>query len=469
MWTRPRRWRARRWNWPVSTLADQAAPGDHAAPGGITVLPVAGLPEFRPGDDLAGALAAAAPWLADGDVVVVTSKVLSKVEGRLVRVPADPEARDAVRRQHVEAESVRVLARRGRTLITENKLGIVQAASGVDASNVAGDEIALLPVDPDGSAAALRAALADRLGVSVAVVVTDTMGRAWRVGQTDAAIGASGLAVLHRYGGSVDRHGNPLVVTEVAVADEVAAAADLVKGKLGAVPVAVVRGLPVSDDGSTARDLARPVEDDLFRLGTAEAVARGRAEAVLVRRSVRSFSSSPVSGDVVRRAVAAALTAPAPHHTRPVRFVRLSSRREVLLDAMLARWRADLRGDGWSEERIDARVARGDFLRDAPEVVLPFLVREGAHPYPDARRSEAERTMFTIAGGAAVQGLLVALAAEGLGSCWVSSTIFCADVVREVLELPASWEPLGAVAIGHPEAELAPRELPESDERYVEL
>ncbi|MGW4112103.1 coenzyme F420-0:L-glutamate ligase [Actinosynnema sp. NPDC004786] len=442
---------------------------DHAAPAPITLLPVTGLPEFRPGDDLAGALAEAAPWLADGDVVVVTSKVLSKVEGRLVSVPADPEARDAVRRQWVEAESVRVLARRGRTLITENKLGIVQAASGVDASNVAGDEIALLPVDPDGSAAALRAALAARLGVSVAVVVTDTMGRAWRVGQTDAAIGASGLAVLHRYAGSVDRHGNSLVVTEVAVADEIAAAADLVKGKLGAVPVAVVRGLPVSDDGSSARDLARPVEDDLFRLGTAEAVARGRAEAVLLRRSVRSFAPSPVDVEAVRRAVGAALTAPAPHHTRPVRFVRLTAGRDELLDAMAERWRADLRGDGLSEERIAARVARGDILRDAPEVVVPFLVREGAHAYPDERRAEAERTMFTVAGGAAVQGLLVALAAEGLGSCWVSSTIFCADVVRDVLGLPEGWEPLGAVAIGHPEQELTPRELSGLDERFLEL
>ena len=442
---------------------------DHAAPAGLSLLPVPGLPEFRPGDDLGAAVAAAAPWLRDGDVVVVTSKIVSKVEGRLVVVPADPEERDAVRREWVEAEAVRVLARKARTLITQNKLGIVQAASGVDASNVAGDEIALLPVDPDASAAALRADLLARLGVSVGVVITDTMGRAWRIGQTDAAIGSAGLAVVHRYRGQVDGQGNELVVTEVAVADEIASAADLVKGKLGAMPVAVLRGLPIEDDGSTARDLTRPIEEDLFRLGTEEAIAQGRAEAVLVRRSVRTFSGEPVDPALLRRAVAAALTAPAPHHTRPVRFVHVRERREALLTAMREQWETDLRADGWDDDRIARRVKRGDLLHGATEIVLPFLVREGAHDYPDDRRAAAEVTMFTVAGGAAVQGLLVALAAEGIASCWVSSTIFCADVVRRVLDLPASWEPLGAVAVGHPVDPLTPRAPRDLDEGFVEL
>jgi coenzyme F420-0:L-glutamate ligase/coenzyme F420-1:gamma-L-glutamate ligase len=445
---------------------------DHGATGGLQILPVPGLPEFRPGDDLAAALATAAPWIADGDVVVVTSKIVSKVEGRLVAAPTDPEARDGLRRELVDAESERVLARRGKTLIVANKLGVVQAAAGVDGSNVRRDELALLPADPDGSAARLRAALRGLLGVDVAVIVTDTMGRCWRVGQTDAAIGAAGLTVLYRYGGAVDVEGNELHVTEVALADELAAAADLVKGKLGGVPVAVVRGALPVDDGSTARDLVRPLDDDLFSLGTEEALAlgrmKGRREAVLLRRSVRDFADAPVDPAALRRAVGAALTAPAPHHSTPFRFAWVREKRTALLDAMADRWRVDLEGDGRPADEVARRMRRGDLLRRAPELVLPFRTGDGMHDYPDAERRAHERTMFTVAGGAAVQSLLVALAAEGLGSCWVGSTIFAPDVVREVLGLPGDWEPLGAVAVGVPAQPLSPRPPRDPAEGFLE-
>ena len=451
---------------PPERGPDETGATDHGSGAAIELLPVPGLPRFRPGDDLAAAIAGAAPWLRNGDVVVVTSKIVSKVEGRLVPAPADPAARDELRRELVRREAVRVLAGRGRTLITENRLGIVQAASGVDASNVDADELALLPADPDASAAALRAALRAALGVEVAVVITDTMGRTWRVGQTDHAIGSAGLTVVHRYAGRVDSYGNELAITEVAVADEVAGAADLVKGKLSGVPVAVVRGLATSVatgagyDGSTARDLVRPVDEDLFRLGTAEAVAAGRREAVLLRRSVREFADAPVDPAAVRAAIGAALTAPAPHHSRPVRFVWLRERalRRKLLDEMRGAWRCDLRGDGFAAEQVERRVRRGELLYTAPELVLPFLVLDAAQPYPDPVRRAAERTMFTVAGGAAVQALLVALAAEGLGSCWVGSTIFAPDAVHTVLDLPASWLPLGAVAVGVPRQPLTARQ-----------
>lgn len=433
---------------------------EHGAAATIEILPVPGLPEFRPGEDLSDAIATAAPWLRDGDVVVVTSKVVSKCEGRIVAAPSDPEERDTVRRQLVDAEAVRVLARKGRTLITENSLGLIQAAAGVDGSNIGSAELALLPVDPDASAANLRRRLRHLLGVSVGVVITDTMGRAWRTGQTDAAIGASGLAVLHGYAGAQDSHGNELLVTEVAVADEIAAAADLVKGKLTGIPVAVVRGLTLHDNGSTARALVRPGEDDLFWLGTAEALQLGRSQAQLLRRSVRQFGTEPVEPDVIEAAVAEALTAPAPHHTRPVRFVWIQTDdlRVRLLEKMKNQWRDDLAGDAHTAESVERRVAKGQILYDAPDLVIPFMVPDGAHHYPDAARTSAEHTMFTVAGGAAVQALLVALAVRGVGSCWIGSTIFAADLVRNELDLPPDWEPLGAIAIGYPGESLPPRE-----------
>jgi coenzyme F420-0:L-glutamate ligase/coenzyme F420-1:gamma-L-glutamate ligase len=168
---------------------------------------------------------------------------------------------------------------------------------------------------------------------------------------------------------------------------------------------------------------------------------------------VRQFSGEPVAPQLIEDAVAEALTAPAPHHTRPVRFVWLQTRaiRDRLLERMRDKWRADLTGDGKPADAVERRTARGQILYDAPEVVIPFLVPDGAHSYPDAARTDAEHTMFTVAVGAAVQALLVALAVRDVGSCWIGSTIFAADLVRAELDLPDDWEPLGAIAIGYPE------------------
>ncbi|MGY1772981.1 coenzyme F420-0:L-glutamate ligase [Blastococcus sp. SYSU D00813] len=242
--------------------------------GALTVLPVPGLPEFSPGDDLGAAIAAAAPWLADGDVVVVTSKVVAKVEGRLVPV-APGEDREAARQRAIDGETVRVVARRGPLRIVETRHGWVVAAAGIDASNVAGDALVLLPEDADASARALRARLADLLGVDVAVIVSDTFGRTWREGLTDVAVGAAGIAALTDLRGAVDAHGNRLETTQVAVVDELAAAADLVKGKLAGLPVAVVRGWPADrpETDTGTRPLVRLGAGDLFRYGTRDLVA----------------------------------------------------------------------------------------------------------------------------------------------------------------------------------------------------
>jgi coenzyme F420-0:L-glutamate ligase / coenzyme F420-1:gamma-L-glutamate ligase len=406
----------------------------------LTVIPVRGLPEITAWADLAALIAGAAPDLADGDIVAVTSKIVSKAEGRVVQ---------AAREDAIDAETVRVVARRGETRIVETRQGLVLAAAGVDASNTPPGTVVLLPEDPDASARGLRKGLRDRLGVTVGVLITDTLGRPWRTGQTDAAIGAAGLLPLRDYRGAADTFGVPLEVTVAAVADEIAGAADLVKGKTAGIPVAIVRGLAglVTDaDGPGARALLRPAAEDMFRFGS--------ADVLTARRTVREFTAEPVDPGAVRRAVAAAITAPAPHHSTPWRFVVLESERArtALLDVMLAAWVTDLRGDGFTEDQIARRVRRGEPLRRAPLLIVPCLHAEAAHRYPDGRRNTAEREMFLVAIGAAVQNLLVALAVEGLGSCWVSSTMFCRPVVTQALGLPPAWEPMGAVGVGHPAA-----------------
>src|SRR5699024_2944396 len=297
--------------------------------------------------------------------------------------------------------------------------------------------------------------------------------------------------------GAVDRQGNELLVTDVAVADEIASAADLVKGKLGARPVAVVRGLAhlmLDDEGAPgerdddegtegardhdradvprrARDLVRDGEFDLFRLGTAEALAQGRREAVPARRSVRRFSDDPVDPEALAEAVADALTAPAPHHSSPIRFVRVTGQARVrMLDALREDWERDLRADGHTGDILDRRLSRGDILRTCPELIVPFVDdASGAHDYPDERRAACEETMFTVAGGAAVQSLLVALAARGLGWCWIGSTIFAAGTTRSALDLPETWRPLGAVAVGVPAEPVAAREPRSAGDAYLTI
>lgn len=388
-------------------------------PPAITVTGIAGLPEIGKGADLAALITQAAPELADGDILVVTSKIISKTEGQVI---------SADRESAIADETVRVVARRGNTTIAQTRHGFVLAAAGVDRSNTAPGTVVLLPVDPDGSARRLRAAITELTGVRVGVLVTDTMGRPWRNGQTDTTIGAAGVMPLRDHRGEPDTFGNVLEVTVAAVADELAAAAELVKGKTGQVPVAIVRGLAelvTDDDGPGAAALVRPSIDDMFRLGSTDVLTE--------RRTVTDFSGEPVDPVAVRRAIEVALTAPAPGDAsrapadaRPWRFAVAESTpaRQRMVDAM-----AVASPDGDEES-----------LAKAPVIVVACLAGPALHP----------RTALLISLGAAVENLLVALAVDGLGSCWVLGQESFGPAVADALDLPPGWEPIGAIGVGHP-------------------
>lgn len=228
----------------------------------ITIRPVTGLPEIRAGDDLASMLTAALGPMGpeNGDVLVVTQKIVSKAEGAFL-----PAADEAAYRRIVEEEAKAILRRRGPLVITLTKHGFICANSGVDRSNVEGEQVVLLPADPDRSAHRIRIRIERELGVSLAVIITDTFGRAWRRGLVDVAIGVSGMLPILDLRGSVDMHGRVLEVTEVAIADEIAAAAELVTGKASGVPAALINGYSYPAGEGRASDLIRPPAEDMFR------------------------------------------------------------------------------------------------------------------------------------------------------------------------------------------------------------
>jgi coenzyme F420-0:L-glutamate ligase / coenzyme F420-1:gamma-L-glutamate ligase len=229
----------------------------------LEIIPIEDLPEVRPGDDLADMIAASGV-VADGDVLVVTQKIVSKAENCLVEIdPSDPLSHKPL----VERESVRILRRRGELIISQTKHGFVCANAGIDLSNVERGQAALLPEDSDRSARRIRDGLRGRHGLDVAIIISDTFGRPWRRGLTDVAIGSAGILPILDLRGTADALGREMQVTEVALVDELASAAELVMGKSSGVPVAIVRGGDPSwfGTGSVADDIVRDPADDLFR------------------------------------------------------------------------------------------------------------------------------------------------------------------------------------------------------------
>ena len=275
------------------------------------------------------------------------------------------------------------------------------------------------------------------------MVVTDTFGRTWRRGVVNVAIGCAGLPAVLDLRGTRDHEGKDLEATIVALADEVAAASGLVMEKASHVPAAIVRGVRADAPASPASELVRPPEEDLFR--------ESPLLSISARRTIRAFGPGGVPREAVEEAVRAACTAPAPHHTRPWAFTALDGEpaKRALLAAMAAAWREDLERDGVTEDVIARRIDRSDaVLGTAPVLIVPWIRFRGAHRYEDEERAHAEQEMFLLSGGAAIQSLLLALHAQGIASCWISSTLFCQEETRAVLSMDDEWSALGAVAAG---------------------
>lgn len=358
----------------------------------VELIPLTGIPEIRPGDDLAALLEAPLRATArDGDIVAVTQKIVSKAEGRLARA-AD---RDAV----VAAETVGVVARRAELVITRTRHGLVCANAGVDASNLEDGLLSLLPEDPDASAAGLRGAWEASLGLNLAVVITDTFGRPWREGVVNVAIGCAGMPAIADLRGRPDDHGRTMDVTVVALADEVAAASGLVMTKVSRVPAAVVRGVDRAGapDG-VAHDLVRAPFDDLFR--------ESPLQALHTRADILAFGPDPVPRPLVEEAVRAALTSV----SDPFLFVAIDT------------------------PAAHRRLSAVHGVRpDAPTTILPFVTEAGTR---------------TLDVGRAIQTLLAALHAQGLASAWTPLPAEAAEPVREALELAGAWTPAGLISAG---------------------
>jgi coenzyme F420-0:L-glutamate ligase/coenzyme F420-1:gamma-L-glutamate ligase len=404
----------------------------------LVVVPLAGMPEVRPGDDLARllleAVRRAGLALADGDVLAVTSKVVAKAEGRLVPLPDDPAGRERVLAETVASETARVVARRGRLVIAETRHGLVGANALVDASNAGGDRLVLLPADPDASAARLRAGLRALDGHDVAVVVTDTLGRPWRLGQTDVAVGLAGMGALDDWRGRADGDGRPLEVTEVAVADEVAAAADLVKGKASRVPAALLRGVRRPEGDGRARDLVRSPADDLFRTaGTAEDLlaflegppgpAGGEAGPAGDEARPAGWEPAPVDPATLDRAAAAARAVPLPGGRRFEVVAVPAGARAACLAAL-----------------SPAPPA----LAGAPALLACWLV-----PPPDPG-PEAGVAGVGLAAGGALRTLILGLHALGVGAVFEAAAPAARPALAAALRLDPAWEPLGLLGAGHP-------------------
>jgi coenzyme F420-0:L-glutamate ligase/coenzyme F420-1:gamma-L-glutamate ligase len=437
--------------------------------GRVSFIALASVPMVRPGDDLAtivtSALQASNEVLQDGDVLIIAQKIVSKSENRLVEladIVPSAEARrlaadvnkDPRLVELILQESDEVVRSRRDVLIVAQKLGLVIANAGIDQSNIEQDgsdgAALLLPKDPDRTCREIAQELKRRTGVEVGVIINDSHGRAFRQGAVGVAIGSFGIAALSDLRGAPDLFKRNLKSTEVGVADEIASAASLLMGQANeGRPVILARGLSHMKGNGCAADLVRPKAIDLFR-APAEPDLMNLLGA---RRSIRRYRDKEVSHKTLEKVLQAAIKAPSAHNRQPWRFAILKDTvtKRRLADAMGERLRQDRLRDGDAPDVVERDVARSaSRISGAPVAVIVALTMEEMDRYPDARRMAAEHHMAVQSTAMAIQNMLLAAHAMGLGSSIMCAPLFCPDVVCAALPLPPDWGPQALVTLGYP-------------------
>jgi coenzyme F420-0:L-glutamate ligase/coenzyme F420-1:gamma-L-glutamate ligase len=468
-----------------------AAPARFVAAEPVTArfTALTGVPLIAAGDELApvivAALAASGEQLRDGDILIVAQKIVSKAEGRLVRlagVTPSPQAQELARKVNKDArlvelilqESTEVVRYRRDVLVVAHRLGFIMANAGIDMSNIehgAADETALLlPLDPDASCARLRAALKTTSGADVAVIINDSHGRAFRNGTVGVAIGVSGVAALADLRGRPDLFRRQLRHTEVGIADEIAAAASLLMGQAGeGRPIVLARGLAWLRRDGSAGELVRAKELDLFRAPAVTPPSNLEFAAGLFsgRRSIRRYAAEPVPDAVIEEVLFAATCAPSAHNRQPWRFALLkdAAAKQRLAEAMGERLRTDRRRDGDAPAAIEADVARSVArITGAPAAVVVCITMQDMDIYRDRQRATAEYQMAVQSAAMAMQNMLLAAHAAGLGASVMCAPLFCPNTVTMALDLPPEWQPQALVTLGYPASEGKPfRRRPLSD------
>lgn len=433
---------------------------------------LSGVPLVKPGDDLSdiilGALKASNQTLRDGDILVIAQKIVSKAEGRLVRLSdVIPSARaldlanevnkDPRLVELILRESDEVVRHRRDVLVVAQKLGLVIANAGIDQSNIeqgGNDGVALLlPENPDRTCATIAAELSRKTGAKVGVIINDSHGRAFRNGTVGVAIGAHGVTALADLRGAPDLFRRKLKSTEVGIADEIASAASLLMGQSGeGRPIVLTRGLSCLTGDGQASDLVRPKSIDLFRSADFAGLFRNR-------RSIRRYKDTEVPLGVVENLLEAAVTAPSAHNRQPWRFAVLKDpvTKQRLANAMGERLRQDRMRDGDPADAVEADVARSIVrISGAPVAIVVSLTMEDMDVYPDSRRAAAERHMAVQSTAMAIENMLLAAHAAGLGASIMCAPLFCPEVVRAALPLPAAWEPQALATLGYPASDGKP-------------